>query len=546
MSVKRMLRLHGLQLTPEEAKKVVRYLGDQHGLTREEAARSFFEVERRVHWSEAKEDKELRASCAECHTLGRVFSERRDETEWKLLKATHLAFFPLAGWQAFRGDMNMEGIDWDSMSEQEANDRWEAMRRNPPRDQADRVLERLAKEQPLFCPEWEAWQRNRRNVPLEGTWSVSGHEPGRGDLHGTLTLARGPDETYTEEWELAFGAGPSFVRRGKGLLYGGTSWRGRTQSSAAGEPPELRDALLLSEDWNTLSGRMFTGEYNELGLDLRATRAIPGTEITGIDTPALLIPSHDQRVVLRGRAFPEELSPFDFQFGAGVQVKGVERLSAERVALTLEVEATAERGSRVPSFRTLRAPAELVLYDTIDYLKVTPEMGLARTGGKLRPPQYERFEAVAMNRGVDDEPYTADDFPVRVVPAEWSLEEFPVRENDDDARFVGQLDPRTGVFTPALDGPNPERRWSANNIGEVYVVATCKLQVADIPKKPKKKPKPAAEGAESAPEPVLVEPPKPAPPVPAPIVEREFRARGRLLVMVPIYVQWDRYLWEHR
>ena len=38
---------------------------------------------------------------------------------------------------------------------------------------------------------------------------------------------------------------------------------------------------------------------------------------------------------------------------------------------------------------------DLVLYDTIDYIKVTPEQGFARTGGEMRGKQYERFEAVA-------------------------------------------------------------------------------------------------------------------------------------------------------
>ncbi len=37
-------------------------------------------------------------------------------------------------------------------------------------------------------------------------------------------------------------------------------------------------------------------------------------------------------------------------------------------------------------------------------------------------------------------------------------------------------------------------------------------------------------------------------PTEKPIVmeEREFRARGHLLVMVPIYVNWDKYEWDRR
>ena len=45
--------------------------------------------------------------------------------------------------------------------------------------------------------------------------------------------------------------------------------------------------------------------------------------------------------------------------------------------------------------------------------------------------------------------------------------------DDDDLKFVGAIDQR-GLFTPALDGPNPARSGSRNNIGDVWVVATYK------------------------------------------------------------------------
>src|SRR5262249_18745922 len=125
ISLKRMLRHGYVKLTPDEAKQMVRYLANDHGLARAEAERASYEVERRIHWSEEKEDKEPRESCGECHTLGRVFSERRDDKEWKYLKATHLAFFPLARWQAFQGEMRFDNVDWESMTSAEADAEWE-------------------------------------------------------------------------------------------------------------------------------------------------------------------------------------------------------------------------------------------------------------------------------------------------------------------------------------------------------------------------------------------------------------------------------------
>ena len=34
----------------------------------------------------------------------------------------------------------------------------------------------------------------------------------------------------------------------------------------------------------------------------------------------------------------------------------------------------------------------------------------------------------------------------------------------------------TGFFTPASDGPNPKRKFSRNNYGDVWVVATAKTE----------------------------------------------------------------------
>ena len=45
--------------------------------------------------------------------------------------------------------------------------------------------------------------------------------------------------------------------------------------------------------------------------------------------------------------------------------------------------------------------------------------------------------------------------------------------NDDDTRFVGKLG-SLGLFTPNTDGPDPARRFSRNNYGDVWVTATDK------------------------------------------------------------------------
>jgi quinohemoprotein amine dehydrogenase len=47
--------------------------------------------------------------------------------------------------------------------------------------------------------------------------------------------------------------------------------------------------------------------------------------------------------------------------------------------------------------------------------------------------------------------------------------------NDDDKDFIGQLS-ASALFTPASDGPNPKRKFSRNNYGDAWVVATAKTE----------------------------------------------------------------------
>ncbi len=574
LSLKRMIRLNKVELTPEEARKIVRYLANDHGLARSEAERSLYEVERRVHWSEKDEEQELRSSCGECHTLGRVYSERRDSEEWKLLKATHLAFFPLADFQAFRGrSRSSDNFDWESATEAEVQERMES-RNSSGRgaDQADRVLSKLSKELALFTPEWEAWEVNRREVPIAGTWEVIGHEIGRGDVRGTFEVTRVEEDTYETVWHLTYGDGRIVKRTGKGLLYAGYSWRGRSNTTAPKEAPMLRSVLLLNDEWDTFTGRIFTGEYNELGMDVTLHRRAGRAQIFHVDGGTLRTPSEGNRVDLIGEGFPKDLTAADLYAGDGVTITELDRISEHLVQLKVDIAEGAEHGRRFLSIGADRGPAGILIHDGIDYIKVTPGEGHARVGGKMRPAMFERFEAVGMNRGEDGKRWTKDDVEVRVVPATWSIEEFPIREGDDDAQFVGSINPDTGVFTPGLDGPNPERRWNANNIGDVYVVATCTLE-APVRDDKKDEEKESGEGGrsrwsrdsggpgdsdggdedsdeeeadEEEAEEEEAEEEEAEEPAPLVYAEQEFRARGHLVVMVQVYVQWDNYQMNQR
>ena len=576
MSLKRMIRHHDMEFSPEEARQMIRYLAHHHGLARSEAERSLYDAERRVHWSEQDKDQDLRRTCAPCHTLGRVFAQQRTGEEWQHLKKMHMAFFPNTSSQfgerrrSSRGG-NTQGRGGNTQGRGESSGRGEGSGRGGSSSRgstssgggsrADRVLAALTKSQPLLSEEWEAWQIDEREVPLTGVWTVIGHEVTRGEIRGTVEISRTGEDAFKTVWLLEFGDGSRVRREGRGVMYAGYSWRGRSRPAAGtpgDEPAELREVMLLSADWNSFKGRCFYGGYSELGMDVTLHRHMGATQIFASDEPAIA-PSKDAAVVLRGTGFPADVAPQDFHLGAGVTVTDVRRENNTKVTLVVDIAKDAKLGARRVSFRAIRGPEAVTLYDTVDYIKITPGEGLSRIGkggkGKI-PKQYERFEAWAMHRGPDKKLYTADDWQIKVVDAKWRLEEFGIHEYDDDVKYVGEINADTGFFTPAIDGPNPKRRWNANNIGNVYVVAEAKMTVAVRPPDPKKVEAPKAEAPEGGAGegnqgggsgnggPSAATAPDAGPLVA--VEEKTFKARGHLLVTVPLYVMWERYDWDHR
>jgi quinohemoprotein amine dehydrogenase len=79
-----MIRLNGVNLTPQQARDIVSYLSSFHGLSPEEARPAVYEAERRLRDEKAPNDG-VRDACMACHKLGRVMSWRRSREEWDLL-----------------------------------------------------------------------------------------------------------------------------------------------------------------------------------------------------------------------------------------------------------------------------------------------------------------------------------------------------------------------------------------------------------------------------------------------------------------------------
>ena len=93
-TIKRMITLNNLTFEPAEARDVLRYLADHHGLAPEEAKPAAFEVERRQIEYTYAGDKDTEQLCTTCHSMGRVIWQRRTKDEWTLLLEMHRAIYP--------------------------------------------------------------------------------------------------------------------------------------------------------------------------------------------------------------------------------------------------------------------------------------------------------------------------------------------------------------------------------------------------------------------------------------------------------------------
>ena len=477
-SIRRMVTLNEAELEPEAARDIVRYLSDNHGIAPEELRPGRFEVERRlIDWS-YEADSDVENTCSQCHSMGRVITQRRTREEWNLLMATHRGYYPLSDTQGFR-------------------------RSGPPAPDAtdtrhpmDKAVAHLSGEFPLTTAEWSAWSATMRPPRLAGTWALKGHDPGRGPIYGTVEIAAGADGgDFATETQYAYARdGEQVERSGQAIVYTGYQWRGRS-FEGGNEDTALREVMMVERGWNEINGRWFAGAYDEFGPDVTLLRA-DGPVVLGLH-PVSLRSGSSAMVTVHGANLPTGLGAGDVDFGPGVEVVRV--IESGSQALTAEVSASedAAPGARDVFLAGRPVPGRLTVYGTVDRIAVTPEAGMARLGGGNFPKGYAQFEATAFSNGPDGKPETGDDLDLGFVDVTWSVEEYSAVFDDDDIEYVGSLDD-DGLFHPAIDGPNPDRIGQRNNVGDVWMVATW-----------------SGPGGE------------------------EVRGRAHLIVTVPLYMRWE-------
>ena len=482
-SIRRMVALHDVGLTPTAAREIVRYLSDRQGIAPEELRPALFEVERRLTDHDYEGDSGVEFTCIQCHSMGRVMTQRRTKDEWGLLIATHRALYPLVDRFQFRrrGPAPTEpGPDG-----------------RPPdgRHPMDRAIDHLSSVYPLETTEWSAWSATMRPPRLAGTWALSGYEPGKGPIYGTVTISANPDDdaafTTTASYMYAE-SGDAVERSGQALVYTGYQWRGR---SNPGADSELREVMFVERDQREMSGRWFTGAYDEIGPDVKLRRVGGEAIITGVYPKAVARGEPVEVRVFGGGLTAGSVAGLDF--GSGVTVVSVSGPNDGALRGSLTVADDAQIGARDLFAFGAFLEGALVVHDGVDRIAVTPETGMARVGGGNFPKGYQTYEAIGFDDGPDGEPETDDDLNLGRVDVSWSVEEYAATFGDDDVAFIGSMG-QDGTFVPAIDGPNPDRVGSRNNVGDAWVIATHRT----------------TEGA-------------------------ELRARAHLLVTVPLYMRFE-------
>jgi quinohemoprotein amine dehydrogenase len=333
---------------------------------------------------------------------------------------------------------------------------------------------------------------------------LSGWELGKGAIYGTVTIAADPstpDEFTTSATYRVARTGETVTRTGRAIVYTGFQWRGRSSTQA--EDSALREVMMIDRDWRHMEGRWFTGGYDELGLDITLDRIGTETRVLGTDRTALKQGGAGQELKIYGANFSAALRAADIDLGPGLTVTRIVNVTPEVATVTVDAAANASIGMRDVFIAGSSRQRALAVFDRVDSIKVKPDWAMARVGGVAFPKALAQFETWAFSNGADGKADTPDDVELGLVDVEWSMEEFTATYDDDDIKFVGAIDAKTGRFTPNIDGPNPARVGSRNNVGDVWVVARYAAEAAGD--------KPAA----------------------------TLRARAHLLVTVPLYMRFD-------
>ncbi|MHA6344331.1 quinohemoprotein amine dehydrogenase subunit alpha [Roseivivax sp. CAU 1761] len=425
MTVVRMEQFHGLSVSPGDRRAIVQYLADTQGLAPSEAAPYRYALEKVPHAVEAF-DEPFAAMCARCHTGARALLQNRSAEEWLLHMDFHVGQFPTIEYQALGRDR-----EWYRIAREE-------------------IAPWLAETRPLETEAWAEWRAAERPA-VTGDWVLLTALPEGGEAYGALSIS-GEASPYAVTGEVVTADGTRHEVSGEMNLYTGYEWRANLDIGGTA----YRQVLALSEDGSALAGRQFLHDNDSLGAPLTAARADGAPMILGTVPSAVPAGAAEVQVVGAG-------------LDAAESAAGQIAANPHGARLTFEAE-----GNGTVTVTAGAAETRVAHYASIDALVVEPAFTIARVGGgsEVGPGTVPaQFAAYGLWNGPDGEAGTEDDIRIGRIDAAWRVENLHAHaEKMQDTRHAGAMGP-DGIFEPAVAGPNPERPFSANNAGELTVIA---------------------------------------------------------------------------
>ncbi|MBT9519993.1 MAG: quinohemoprotein amine dehydrogenase subunit alpha [Dechloromonas sp.] len=441
MTVARMMYAHGLKMSANERRILVKYLSDTQGLAPEETEGYRYALERRPNVVEHFNNQKVADTCARCHSYARVALQRRSEDDWLKLSHFHVGQYPVIEIQAGGRDRN-----W-----------WEIASKEIPAV--------LGKEQSIKSKAWDEWKSRKPNDP-SGSWRVAGQRQGVGSYEGRATIKSISQDKYEIESSVEYQDGHIEKSTGTATIFTGYEWRGAVKQGSE----DVLQVYSLAKDGNHMAGRWFYNDKESIGADFTAVRDTGQSEIISI-TPSKIKVGEKQLITINGVALSGEI-----KLGNGLVVSKEVSRSKEKIVLEVEAISGATEGYSKIDVGTTSIANGLAVYKTIGYLTVIPTNPMARVGGSggTRPKVPVQLEALAFSTGPDGKKGTADDVNLGSVNAAWKVVNLnKIAEEMEDAKFAGDIN-QYGLFTPANAGPNPNRKYKTNNAGELRAIATVK------------------------------------------------------------------------
>ncbi len=440
MTIARMQQLHGLQISDDKRKQLVKYLADTQGIAPEEAQPYRYILERRLNHQEQKQPQ-LAEMCARCHSEARIGLQRREQAEWDKLVHFHVGQWP--------------SIEFSAMGRDRA---WFDIA-------TTQVVPFLGEHYGFDQGQWQQWIEQSKSLPedVSGRWRLVGSAADKGDFDAVMTVTATEDDHYQLSLEGKYSNGDRLEGEGRAVVYSGFEWRGSLSLNGV----DHRQVFALNHQQGAMSGRMFEAQHEEMGVDVRAQLGDEPSLMAV--SPAYIKAGTSTELSLRGNHLAGTV-----RLPKGISVTRVLSQTSDEIRLLVDADENLRPKRYSVAVGSSEMSNALAIFDRIARLEISPNYAVARVGGDGPIPKvHASFRAQAHSAGGDGELNTDDDFFIGSVNARWRIEPFDQQAVDDrDLEFVGKMNPSTGVFTPAAAGPNPNRKYGTNNAGRLSVIAT--------------------------------------------------------------------------